>query len=356
MPLTSHSIVNRGFMPKILQHNQLLLRLIFITLTTGFVGCSNVSNLLNTSATTTVTSDELSSNLPRVIATTSVLCDLIKQVAEQTVDLTCLIPPEVNPHLYQPKTEDRQAINEANIIFYNGYNLEPNLFKVIKASKNGAAKIAVAQRAVPKPLQYKKDGRIVPDPHVWHNPKNGMRMVEVISSNLSKVSPENASIYKSNTQNIKKELAEIDTWIKSRIASIPPKNRELITVHNTMGYYARAYNISWTSALQGFSNQEKIPATRVKTLVQTIKQARVPRIFIETTTNPNLLNTVATQAKIKVSKRQLFADNLGEPGTDGDTYQKMLTANTRTIVEGLGGTYLIFEPHTVKNSNQKSQN
>ncbi|MDM9384759.1 zinc ABC transporter substrate-binding protein [Chlorogloeopsis sp. ULAP01] len=335
-------------MSKTLQHNQLL-RLIFITLTAGCVGCSNVSNLLNTSSTTTVTSDELNSNLPRVVATTSVLCDLIKQVAAQTVALTCLIPPEINPHLYQPKTEDRQALNEANIIFFNGYNFEPNLFKVIKASKNGAAKIAVAQRAVPKPLQYRKDGRIVPDPHVWHNPKNGMRMVEVISANLSKVSPEHTSIYKSNTQKIKQELTQLDTWIKSRIASIPPKNRELITVHNTMGYYAKAYNLSWTSVLQSVNNQEQIPATRVKTLVQTIKQARVPRIFIETTTNPSILNPVTQKAKVKVSKRQLFADNLGELGTDGDTYQKMLTANTRTIVEGLGGTYLIFEPHTVKN-------
>ncbi len=323
------------------------LRAIFVALTIGIVGCNNVGSLINSSSTSDVSSAG-SNNLPRVVATTSVLCDLTKQVAAETINLSCLVSPDADPHLYQPKPEDRKAIEEAQIIFFNGYNLEPSLFKLIRASDNNAVKIAVAQRAVRKPLQVRENGKTLPDPHVWHDAKNGIRMVEVISAILAKQIPENASLYKSNTQKIKNELTQMDAWIKSRIASIPPTNRNLVTTHNALGYYVRAYGLSYIGTLQGISTDEKPTNARVQGLVQQIQQARVPTIFPESTINTDLINTVAKNAQVKVSERQLFTDNLGATGNEGDTYQKMLSANTRTIVEGLGGTYLMFEPQAAK--------
>ncbi|WP_315785394.1 metal ABC transporter solute-binding protein, Zn/Mn family [Fischerella sp. JS2] len=325
------------------------LRIIFVAFTIGLVGCNYAGNLLGPSSPTTVSSSEASNNLPKVVATTSVLCDLVKQVAENTINLTCLIPPGVDPDRYQPKPGDRQAIEQAKIIFFNGYNFEPRLFKLIKASKNGAAKIAVAQRAVPKPLKYQKNGKLVSNPYVWHNPKNGIKMAEVISTNLSKAIPENSTSYGRNTQKIKKELNQLDVWIKLRLDSIPANNRILVTTNNAMAYYAKAYNITSINALDRINTNSKPTPVRVKAAVREIRRSRVPTIFVDTTTNSNIIDTVAKQANVKVSERQLLTDNLGKPGNYGDTYQKMLTANTRTIVEGLGGTYLIFEPQAFAN-------
>ncbi|MBW4635978.1 MAG: zinc ABC transporter substrate-binding protein [Iphinoe sp. HA4291-MV1] len=320
------------------------LRAALVALTIGLSGCSNLGILANTSSTTTVNSGELNANLPRVVATTSILCDLTKQIAKETINLICLIPPDTNPYLYQPKPEDREAIQQAKLILFSGYNLEPRLLKLMKASKSSASKIAVAQRAVPQPLEFRGEGKTVSDPYVWHNAKNTIRMVEVISKNLSKAIPENASLYSSNAQKVKNELTKLDAWIKSRIASVPAKQRELITNHDAMGYYAKAYGFSYAPALEGVGDRGKANKTRLQALAKYIKQSKIPILFSETTNNSNLIKAVAQNTKVKVSQRKLFANNLGAPGSEGDTYQKMMIANTRTIVEGLGGTYLIFEP------------
>ncbi|MBD2533106.1 zinc ABC transporter substrate-binding protein [Nostoc flagelliforme FACHB-838] len=311
----------------------------FIALTIGFVGCGNQA----ARTTFTEASTQVNENLPQVVATTSVLCDLTRQVAGNTVNLTCLIPPTADPQFYKPKPEDRKAIEQANLILYTGYNFEPNLIKLIKVTKNPAPKIAVGQVAVSKPQKFQVGGKNATDPHLWHNSKNTIRMVEVINSNLRKVESSNAETYTRNTKKITNELTQLDKWIKSRIASIPAKERKLVTTSNALSYYAKAYGISLAGGLQSISTNEKLTAARVKNLATNIKRANVSTIFAEGAINPNLIESVATEAEVKISDRKLYAEGLGEPGSDGDTYQKMMIANTRTIVEGLGGTYLIFE-------------
>jgi len=312
---------------------------IFVALTIGFVGCGNQAARTTFTQTTT----QVDENLPQVVATTSVLCDLTRQVAGNTVNLTCLISPTANPQFYKPKQGDREAIEQANLILYTGYNFEPNLIKLIKATKNPAPKIAVGQLAVPKPQKFQAGDKNVTDPHLWHNTKNAIRMMEVINSNLRKLESSDAEAYTSNTKKSTNELTQLDSWIKSRIASIPAKQRKLVTTYDGLGYYAKAYGIPLAGGLQSVSTNEKLTAARVKNLATNIKRARVPTVFAKVEINPNLIESVATEAEVKVSNRNLYAEGLGEAGSDGDTYQKMMIANTRTIVEGLGGTYLMFE-------------
>lgn len=327
-----------------------LLKVGVLAIAVALVGCNSASQTINPT-----TSSAASNKLPKVVATTSILCDLTKQLAVNTIDLTCLVPPGTDPHLYQPKPEDRKAIENAKLILYAGYDFEPGLIKLIKATKNPAAKIAVDEVAVPNPIQTEHDHggdekgdtatdkeENVLDPHVWHDAQNGIRMVEVISSNLEKLVPTNGAVYTSNAQKIKSELAQVDTWIKSQIATIPPNQRKLVTTHDALGYYVKAYGLSFEGALGSFSTEEKPTAARVREVVNIIKNTGVPTVFAETTTNPKLIQTVAREANVKVSKREVFADSLGEPGTEGETYQGMLIANTRTIVEGLAGNYTAF--------------
>lgn len=305
--------------------------------------CSNQNNVKNTTSLTIKTPEK--KNLPKVVATTSVLCDFTKQIAANTVNITCLIPPDINPRRYQVEASDRNAIAEAKLILYNGYNLEPAVLNLIKASKNPAPKIAVGERAVTKPKLIIQEGnKRLNNPYLWHNPKNASLMVDIISNNLKRVAPENAKLYAGNGKRIKDEINKLDKWIKLRIASIPSSQRKLITNNLEIGYYTQAYGLKYETAFVNISNYENFSSSRLKPLINNIRQSRVPAIFINNLVNSQLAKTVAKEADVRIAGRQLFGDNLGMPGSESDTYQKMMVANTRTIVEGLGGTYLIFEP------------
>lgn len=281
---------------------------------------------------------------PLVVAASTVICGLTKEIAGNTIDLKCLIDAGSDPHIYNPKPEDRKAIDQAKLVLYSGYDFESSLIQLIKASSNKSAKVAVAEVAVPKPLELEEGGKKVPDPHVWQDAKNSIEMTKVINNQLGKVLPNQASVYNSRTQQIISNLTKLDTWIKSEIATIPTKQRQLVTTHDALGYYSKAYGIPVVGALEGISSDEAPTPTRVAQLVREIKTSVVPIIFAETTINPKLIAAVAKEAKVKVSPRELFADGLGEAGSEADTYQKMMVANTRTIVEGLGGKYTPFKP------------
>jgi manganese/iron transport system substrate-binding protein len=321
-------------------------KIVFTFVVGSLVSCSQSTPTTETSSTQ---SPATNSELPKVVATTSVLCDITKQIAGETIDLTCLLKSGVDAHVYAPVPEDRKAIENARLILYSGYDLEPSLIKVIQATSNTAPKIAVAEKAVTKPIigeehgheheegDREAAGEEVPDPHIWHDAGNGILMAEVIEQNLAKLAPNNRELYTKNAEALKAELTQIDSWIKSQIATIPKSNRKIVTTHDAMGYYAAAYNIPVEGALQGLSTEEKPTATRVKKLVDEVKITKVPTIFAEVVVNPKLIETVAKESNVKLSDRELYSDSLGEPGTQGDTYPKMLVANTETIVKGLGG-------------------
>jgi manganese/iron transport system substrate-binding protein len=320
--------------------------------------CSNSNNVNNTTSLTirtTAPQDTQKSNLPQVVVTTSVLCDLTKQVAGNTLDINCLIPPDTNPRSYRPKVKDRQAIDKAKLVLYNGYNLEPGLFDIIKASKTPVPKIAVAQVAVPKPkLTIQQGDKKLVSPYLWHDAKNASTMVDVISNNLKKLAPQNAQLYTANTNKLKSQIAALDKWIKLRIASIPAYQRTLITNKMQMGYYTTAYGLNYKTAFVNINSSESPTSPKLKPLIKNIQKSRVPSIFISKTANSKLVQSVAKQADVRISERPILTNSLGAKGSEGDTYQKMMIANTRTIVEGLGGTYLIFRAPNNANKTSNS--
>lgn len=345
----------------------MLRKLSILTIFVGLWGCSPSVKVEPTPETGTTTK-----NLPLVVATTSVLCDLTKQVAQDTVDLKCLGAAGTDPHVYQPTPEDRQSIENADLVFYGGYNFDRSLIKLIKATTNSNPKIAVHEQAVLNPIMAmghdhgvensghdeddddhhdheKKDHNHdhdseekVPDPHVWNDAKNGIAMVKVITERLTQLQPNLAEKYETRSKDITTELSNIDQWIKVQIATIPPEKRKLVTTHDALGYYVSAYGLDFQGALSGLSTEESPSANTVANLVKNIKETQVPTIFAESSINPKLIETVAKEANVQVSPQELYADGLGEKGTPGESYQKVLINNTKAIVEGLGGQYQPF--------------
>jgi manganese/iron transport system substrate-binding protein len=278
---------------------------------------------------------------PKVVVTHSVLCDLTKQIAATTIEVICLLTPGTDPHIYKLTPEARQSIEDAKLVMYGGYNFEPDLIKAIQGSSNPAQKVAVDEVAVPQPQQFTEDGKSTADPHVWHNAQNGVKIAATISANLEKLLPAQAATYQQNTKKLTAEIAQIDVWIKSQINTIPAEKRILFTTHDSLGYYAKAYGIP-VAALEGLSTESKPTAARIKELVEQIEKAKVPTIYAELSVNPQLIKTIAEEAKVKVSAQTIYADGLGEATSSGGTYQQMLVSNTKAIVEGLGGKYTVF--------------
>jgi manganese/iron transport system substrate-binding protein len=213
----------------------------------------------------------------------------------------------------------------------------------MKATGGKARQVAVGE--VVKPLQLDKGkGEIVPDPHVWGNAENARAMVNVIRDALIELSPEDKEKFTQNATQLSKELQQLDSWIKQEIATIPADKRKLVTTHDAFQYYGRGYGIAIAGTLIGISTEEQPSAQTVQRLVESVKKIGVPAIFAETTINPALITTVAQEAGVKLAPRQLYSDSIGASGSEGDSYIKMMEANTRTIVEALGGKYTPFQP------------
>ncbi|HIK15079.1 MAG TPA: zinc ABC transporter substrate-binding protein [Leptolyngbyaceae cyanobacterium M33_DOE_097] len=332
----------------------------------GVAASCSASNVNNANSATGTNAATVAANAPKVVATTSVICDLTRQIAAETIALQCLGTPGQDPHVYKPTPEDRRAIESANLILYGGYQFEPSLIQLVKSTSNNAPKVAVHEVAVPKPLvaeghshshaeddhdhdhaEEKQSGKAKApeaDPHVWHDANNGAKMAEAIATRLKQVAPENAETYEQNLQTVKQRLQQLDAWIKAQVATIPAGQRKLVTTHEALSYYANAYGIPVEGALQGVTTEEKPTAARLRELVDELRAAKVPTIFAEQTVNPRLIETVAKEAKVQVSPRRLFADGLGEPGSGAETYESMLIANTQAITEGLGGKFSPFQP------------
>ena len=279
---------------------------------------------------------------PRVVATNTIIADLAEVVGGEEIELISILQAGVDPHVYEPTPADGRVLETADLILYNGYDLEPGLIKLMNAVGEKAQKVAVGEVVSALKLDQ-GDGKIIPDPHVWGSAENAIAMVNIIRDELIKLSPADATEFTQRASELTNELQQLHNWINQQIQTIPPENRQLVTTHDAFQYYTQAYGMAIAGTLIGVSTEEQPSAQTVKRLVESIKKTGVPAIFAETTINKALITTVAQEAGVKLAGGQLYSDSIGAKGSDTDSYIKMMVANTRTIVEALGGNYTPFQ-------------
>lgn len=301
-----------------------------------------------------------------VVATTGILCDLTRQIAGETIALTCLMAPGQDPHLYEPTPADRAAIAKADLVLYDGYGASPKLIRLVK-SQSGQTQVAVYEAAVPTPSYVQADEHEheheqqheheheqqqehdqeraaaptandrVPDPHIWHNARHNGAIVAVIATQLAQVAPTHQAQYRQAADRLTTEFNTLDTWIQAQVATVPPTQRQLITPHNAFGYFADAYGFEVKGSLQGVSKAAKPSPAHLANLVEQVKRLGVPAIFAESTSNPEIMATIAREAGVKLAEPPLLVEGPTGPGTAVATTQQMLVHNTCTIVNNLGG-------------------
>lgn len=297
----------------------------------GLSGCPATSNR------------SANSDQPQVVATSTIIADLVETIADDEVQLVSILKPGADPHVYEPVPADSRALEQADLIFYNGYNLEPGLINLMNATGVRAKRVALGEVVTPLQLQ-KGSASTVPDPHVWGNVQNVIQMVQAIRTQLTKLSPEDQVVFQQNADQLIAELTQLDRWISEQIDTIPEPQRRLVTTHDAFQYYSQAYGLKIIGTLIGISTEEQPSAQTTRQLVDAIRAAGVPAIFAETTINPTLIRTVANEAKVKLSEQPLYSDSVGPAGSEAETYVGMMVVNTQAIVEALGGQSTPFTP------------
>ncbi len=265
-----------------------------------------------------------------VVATASMMADMTKNIAGGMVNVECIVPIGGDPHLHEPTPRDAQMVNRADLIIKNGLTFEGWLNELIENSGTTAKTVRVTEGIQPiQSVEYENSA----DPHAWMDASLGLAYIKNIKDALSELDPDNADIYAFNYGVYKKQLEDLDLYIKTEIQKIPIQKRVLITSHDAFQYFGRAYGIR-LEAILGTSTDAEAQTSDIIRLNKVIKSNKLPALFIESTINPKLLKQLAKDNDIEIGG-QLYADSIGDEDSPAPTYIDMLKHNTDVIVAAL---------------------
>jgi ABC-type Zn uptake system ZnuABC Zn-binding protein ZnuA len=262
-----------------------------------------------------------------VVATTTQAADLARNVGGEDVEVVGLLAPNSDPHEYEVRPRDLEALAGADLVVRSGGDLDEWLGDAIDGAGAEAPVLTLADHV-----------RVVDDdPHWWQDPRNGLRAVAALERALSAADPARAASYGANADRYGARLRRLDKGVAACIAEVPAAQRNLVTTHDSLDYYARRYGIEVVGAVipsQSTSGQPS--AGETAELVDAIRTENVKAIFAESSVDPKVEEAIAREAGATLGD-PLWADTLGPPGSSGDTYVESIAANTRVLVDGFSG-------------------
>lgn len=301
----------------------------------------------------------------QVVATTSIVGDVVQNIGGDAIDLKVLMPVGTDPHTFEPTPQDIAAMSEADVVFVNGVGLETFLEPLLEGAEVDPGRIISVSQSVPLlAFAGKPDDEVMTehehadehetsemtdhgdehhhshgdmDPHVWFNPLNVEAWAHTIEQTLTHANPTDAATYTDNAQQYIEELHSLDTWIQEQVALIPEANRQMVTDHTAFGYFAAQYGVEQIGAvIPGFSTLAEPTAQDLAALEDLIREQGVPALFVGTTVNPALAERVAQDTGIKIAR--LYTGSLSESGGEATNYLDFMRYNTTAIVEALQNT------------------
>jgi ABC-type Zn uptake system ZnuABC Zn-binding protein ZnuA len=255
--------------------------------------------------------------------------------------LTSLVPPGVDPHAFEPTPQDVRRVAEAQVIFENGLGLEAFLGDLVKSAGSGAPVISVSTRidALPAGLHAGEESGSAHaewDPHVWLDPKNVISWTQVIEESLSALDPEGASAYAQGAQAYRHELLALDSEVEARLSAIPEGQRQLVTDHDELAYFARRYAFEIVGAVIPAPSAAAEPSARERAALETaIQSMGVRAVFVSSVVSPALARQVAEDTGIRLVT--LYAHSLSDASGPAPSYLELMRLNARLIAEALGG-------------------
>ena len=262
-----------------------------------------------------------------VVASFSILADFVKNVGGDKVDVTTLVGPNGDVHVYAPAPSDAKKIADAKLLVINGLGLEGWLPRLLQSS-GSKAPIVVATRGI-TPLKFGSDA----DPHAWQSVANARIYVANIRDALVAADPADAETFRDNAARYLTELDALDAQVREKIAEIPPERRKLITTHDAFGYFASAYGVAFIAPL-GVSTDTEPSARDIARIIGQIRADKIPAVFLENLSDDRLIRQLAAETGAKPGGT-LYSDSLtGEKG-DSPTYIAMVRHNIRALTSAL---------------------
>jgi ABC-type Zn uptake system ZnuABC Zn-binding protein ZnuA len=269
----------------------------------------------------------------RVVATTTQVADLATNVGGDRARVTSLLKPGIDPHDYEPSPADIDAIAHADLVLENGVGLEAWLRDTIEGSGFHGPVVDTSRGVRLRMVEG------APDPHIWQDPHNAERMAANIEQGLAAAEPSAAGAFRANLAAYTGQLQALDAEVQRQVDSLA--NRKVVTDHDAFGYYLDRYGLELVgTVIPSFDSSAELSGRDIRDLVAKVRATGVKAIFAETTLSPRAAETIGREAGVKVvtGPDALYGDSLGPPGSDGDTYIRMIRHNTATIVGNLGGT------------------
>lgn len=271
----------------------------------------------------------------RVVATFSILGDLVRQVGGERVAVTTLVGPNGDAHSFVPAPADAQAVAAARLVVVNGLGFEGWIDRLIKASGTKAKVVVASKGIVPIDEDDGHDHGHAVDPHAWQNVANTRTYIANIRDGLASVDPEGKAAYETNATAYLAKLDALDGEVRAALAGIPEARRRVVTTHDAFGYFAKAYGMRFL-APQGVSSQSEATARDVAAIVRQVRRDKIPAVFLENVSDPRLMQQIARESGAKAGGR-VFSDALSEPAGPAPTYLDMMRHNVKEFAAALNG-------------------
>ncbi|MCB9154328.1 MAG: zinc ABC transporter substrate-binding protein [Caldilineae bacterium] len=325
--------------------NRLLATLSIVLLALAITGCGSTASQEQVAPTAPTTQDAtpVAADQLKVIATTTIVGDVVRNVGGEAIDLTVLLPIGADPHGFEPAPADIAAVNSADLVFINGLELEHFLEPLLENAGGGAPIIAVSDGITPidgteeheeDTSHADEDDHGGNDPHTWTDPNNVMVWVDNIQQTLSQLDPANEQSYAANATAYKAELQTLDGWIRGQVSRVSEDNRKLVTDHAVFGYFANQYGFEQTGAvIPGYSTLSEPSAQDVARLEDTLRSFGVRAIFVGNTINEALAQRVADDLAIQLV--QIYTGSLSAADGPAASYLDYMRYNTEAIVNAL---------------------
>ena len=262
-----------------------------------------------------------------VVATTTQVADLVREVGGGQISVDGMLRPGGDPHEYEPRPSDVAAVARADVVFRSGGEVDGWLGDVIDDAGGDAQVVSLIDSV----------DRMDDDPHWWQDPRNAERAVETIRARLTRLDPGGRTVYRRNAARLERRLRTLDARIAACVDRVPAAKRRIVTTHDALGYFARRYGIEVVGAvIPSLSTQAQASAGDVQRLVDQIRREHVQAVFPENSVNPDIERAIAREAGASIGGK-LYADSLGPKGSAGETYVGALSADATALVDGMSG-------------------
>ena len=293
---------------------------IFISMISSLAACSKSSQ------------DTIDGKL-KVLATTTIVADVVNQIGDDLIELDVLLPIGTDPHTFAPTPQDLAKVSQAELLFMNGVGLESFLKNYLENIGENVQMVEVSRGV--KVLQTSKgDEHDTGDPHTWTDPGNVKVWVENISAALSELDPANADKYQANAKIYQSKLDELDAWIVAQVSQIPQEHRKLVSDHESLAYFAQRYGfIQIGTVIPGTSTLSEPSAQEVARLEDLVKAENVRAIFVDTTANPQLAERISNDTRAKIVL--IYSGSLTEVDGEAGSYIDYMRYNVTAVVNAL---------------------